>query len=311
MASAAGAASAGSTIEVTAASRPLVAARAVIAGLRQRYLDAVHADGLASRDKAARRLRVFEESAEELAALGAPALAALLDALRAERDPHARLLLLTAVSRLAGDAAVEGTLEALRRLDDPTIEALFIDRLARSGEPGDLRVLEALLERCEDPAIRGAAIASGASRRNAAVAARLAAVASDDPDPRNRLGALRAAERAGASMPADVLARLAAEDPEPSVRVAALESAAAAHPGRLAELASSVLSAPGDIESQRAVIRLLGASEDPACAAVLESLLAGDPSGVLARDAKRALRERALRNSERAGGMGADRAADR
>jgi hypothetical protein len=206
---------------------------AAIAEAENAYLAAVlHPPGLgvSSREAASLRREVFEREADRLAALGEGAAPLLLERLGHRHNDHVRLLLLTALSRIDGEAGVRGTLEALERLQDPTLEPLFIDRLARSDDPASWALLETVLRESPRPETRVRVLASAARRGDARIAARLPELALYDESAAVRAQALATAGELGVPLSGALLEQMAYADPDPALRERAVLAFAANDP---------------------------------------------------------------------------------
>lgn len=267
---------------------PLAAA---VAAARDSYLASVHATGLPSELKAERRWEAFLQAASELGALGPGAIPLLVASLEAETDPHARLLLLTGISRIGGEAGIAGTLQALEEIDDPTIEPLFLDRLARSSSPDDERLLEAVLLG-GDSGSRSAALGAAVSRCDARAARLLPDIVLHDPDPLLRLEALLAGEPLGASLDARLLAGVAIHDPSPEVRAGAVRAYASSYPDAFLSFAREAIAwqSPGSDGAAAALVDALIAMPGAEATALLEDLVATAPATEALRAAEAARR---------------------
>jgi len=248
-----------------------------------------------SRAVAEERRRVFEQEVARLAALGPEAVPQLQARLASERNDHARLLLLTALSQVAGDAGVRGALAALETLGDATLEALFLDRLVRADDPQSQRLLEAVLRESPRPETRASVLASVARRGDARLAGRLPELALHDENAAVRMQALAAAERLGAPLAPAQLEQMAHADPDPALRARALGALAESDPAALVRYARRALvyGAP-DSEEARIVTQALARSPDAEAGALLEEL-AATPDPALRDAAARALRARSAR----------------
>ena len=283
------------------ASTPTPAEAAVTAS-RSAYLAAVlraPGPGESSRAVAQARRQVFEREVERLAALGPEAVPLLQQQLAAERNDHARLLLLSALSRIEGEAGVRGALEALEALKDPTLEPLFLDRLVRADDPGSLRLLEAVLRESPRPETRAAVLASAARHGDRRLALLLPELALHDESPAVRLQALATAEQAGAPLQAALLEQMAHTDPETAVRQRALASLEAADPGAfLGYVRRTLLDGAPDSEQARTLTQALARSPAAEATALLEELAAA-PDPALRDAAARALRARSAQKADR------------
>ena len=251
--------------------------------------------------KARRKLEAFEAGVAELAALGPDAIPTLLARLASETDPHARLLLLTGISRVAGEAGARGALDGLAALGDPDVEHLFLDRLVRGTDRHDVLVMEEILKRGENPEHRQTLIASAAARGNEILAGHLPGIALDDPDPVVRAEALASCRRLDVEVEPDLLEVLAFEDPDPTVRRESLRLYAAADPGEFVPLARALF-ASGDAGDGGVVnatlVELLMQSSESAAIALLKELVATPPSAEVGRRAKIAVRRAEMRQGQ-------------
>ena len=277
-------------------------AEAAVAASRSAYLAAVlraPGPGESSRAVAQARREVFEREVERLAALGPEAVPLLQAELAAERNDHARLLLLSALSRVPGEAGVQGALDALEALRDPTLEPLFLDRLVRAGDAGSLRLLEAVLRRSPRPATRAAVLASAARHGDRRLSLLLPELALHDESAAVRMQALATAEQVGAPLQPALLEQMAHADPDPALRQRALASLEASDPAAFLGYARRTLQdgAP-DSEQARILTQALARAPGPEAAALLEEL-AASPDPALRDAAARALRARSARGAAR------------
>jgi hypothetical protein len=278
------------------------AAEVALTASRTAYLAAVlraPGPGESSRDVAQARRAVFEREVERLAALGPAAVPLLQAALAAERNDHARLLLLSALSRTPGEAGVQGALDALEALRDPTLEPLFLDRLVRGEDAGSLRLLEAVLRRSPRPETRAALLASAARHGDRRLALLLPELALHDESAAVRMQALATAEEVGAPLQPALLEQMAHADPEPALRQRALASLEASDPQAFLGYARRTLQggAP-DSEQARTLTQALARSPSDEATALLEEL-ASAPDPALRAAAARALRARSARSTGR------------
>ncbi len=265
---------------------------AKITAAQRAYSDIVHATGMPSALKVKKRLEIFEQAADELAALGETVVPLLLDRLDQEKDGHSRLLFLTALSRVEGDAGIEGTLEALRRLDDPTVEQVFLDRLTRSLDARDILVVEEILNKSRDPETRMTMIANAVSRRDSSFAVYLPEIAARDPDPIVRQQALVAGARLEAQFDVQLLEDLALLDGAPAVQSEAVKLYAATSPGDLVDLALDVLDEQPPAEVQRSLIEVLAQSDDIDADMVLRQIASSAADETVRRRALAAIERR-------------------
>ena len=186
--------------------------------------------GASSREAAQQRREVFEREAERLAALGPDAAPLLLERLASRHNDHVRLLFLTALSRIDGEAGVRGTLAGLEVLKDATLEPLFLDRLVRAGDPASQALLEAVLRESPRPETRARLLASAARRGDSRIAARLPELALYDESAAVRAQALATAEQLGAPLAPALLEQMAHADPDPALRERATGALAASDP---------------------------------------------------------------------------------
>ncbi len=286
-------------------STPLAApssAEAVLAEAESAYLAAVArgpGSGESSRELAQQRREVFEREVARLAALGPDAAPVLLARLEGETNDHARLLLLTALSRIDGEAGVRGTLAALEALQDPTLEPLFLDRLVRADDPASQALLEAVLRASPRPETRVSVLASASRRRDSRIAARLPELALHDESPAVRAQALATAEELGAPLEPALLEQMAHADPDPALRARALGVLASSDAEAFVSYARRTLEAGApDAEQARVITEALARSEDPGAGALLTEL-AFDADPALRKQANRALRARSAENGGR------------
>ena len=241
----------------------------------------------------ARRL-AFRVETERLAALGPEAAPLLSARLENETNDHARLLLLTALAKIPGEAALRGALAALETLRDTSLEPLFLDRLVRADDPASLRVLEAVLRQSPRPETRAAVLVSAARHGDRRLAAELPQLALHDPSGAVRMQALETAAEVGAPLDAAVLEQVAHADPEPALRARALGVLAKSDPHAFLRYARRALTATRpDPEQARLVTRALANVEEPEAAVLLDELSrAADPAvaeaALLARRARSA-----------------------
>jgi HEAT repeats len=284
------------------ASLPPSGAEAALTEATSAYLAAVArvpGDGMSSREVAVERRRVFEREVERLAALGAGAVPRLAARLASERDDHARLLLLTALSRIEGDAGVRGALAALETLADPTLESLFLDRLVRSDDAQSLRLLEAVLRESPRPETRASVLTSAAQRGDVRLAGRLPELALHDDNAAVRAQALATAERLGVPLAPALLEQLAHADPDPALRARALGALASSDPRAFVGFSRRALVyGTPDAEEARIVTQALARSPDAEAGALLEEL-AGAPDPAVRDAAAQALRARSARSPGR------------
>jgi hypothetical protein len=284
-----------------AASAPSAAEVAVTAA-RGAYLAAVlrrPQPGESGRAFAQERRRVFEEEVARLAALGEGAVPLLSARLAEERNDHARLLLLTALAHVPGEAGVDGALAALEALRDPTLEPLFLDRLVRADDAGSTRILEAVLRESPRAETRAAVLTSVARHGDRRVARLLPELALRDPSAPVRLQALATADEIGAPLPPALLEQMAHADADPLLRERALGALEAADPRAFVAYArrTLVLGTPDGAEA-RLVTRALARSPQPEAGALLDELAAA-PDRELADAAARARRARSARAADR------------
>ncbi|GIW72132.1 MAG: hypothetical protein KatS3mg102_1674 [Planctomycetota bacterium] len=274
--------------DVAAAAAGASGAAAVIEAACARYLEAVARAGTPE-GKAARQ-QVFEQAVAELVALGPRAIPELLAQLEANGDAHARLVLLTAIARMGGEAGIEGTLQALRQLDDRTSETVFLQRLVRGGRPEELAVAEAVLVRAGDPADRALVLAEIGRGRQERLAPLLLEVARRDGDERLRHQALQVAERMGRPLDAAALVEIAGADPSPAVRERAARQLASAHPQEFLAAARTLLVAERDPAVAQRVLQLVGERREPEAGELLRELASRGPSAELRTQARQLLR---------------------
>jgi hypothetical protein len=272
-----------------------------VTAARSAYLAAVMrapGPGESSRAVAEARRRTFEAEVARLAALpgAAPLLAGRL---ASEGNDHARLLLLTALSRIPGDTGVRGALAALETLQDGAVEPLFLDRLVRADDPASLVLLEAVLRESPRAETRAAVLVSAARHRDRRLAAALPQLALHDPSGAVRMQALATADEVGAPLDSAVLEQLAHADPEPALRARALGALAASDPHAFLRYARRTLTASQpDAEQARLVTRALARSPEPEAAALLDELAAA-PDPAVAEAAARARRARSAHGVDR------------
>jgi hypothetical protein len=246
--------------------------------------------GETSHEVAIRRREVFQREVNRLAALGEGAVPILLARLESETNDHARLLFLTALSRIHGEAGVRGTLAALETLQDPTLEPLFLDRLVRADDPASETLLEAVLRASPHPETRVNVLASAARRRDSRIAARLPELALHDESPAVREQALAAAEALGVPLEPALLEQMAHADPDPALRERALGVLAATDPGAFVSYARHTFEAGApDAEQTRIITQALARSQDRSANDLLIDLAFG-PDPAVRKQANRALR---------------------
>jgi len=268
-------------------------AEAVLAEARGAYLAAVErapGGGESSREFARQRREVFQREVERLAALGPDAAPVLLERLQSETNDHARLLLLTALSRIDGEAGVRGTLAALEALQDPTLEPLFLDRLVRAGDPASENLLETVLRQSPRPETRVNVLLSAGRRGDAQIAARLPELALRDESPAVRMQALATAQQLGTPLEPALLEQMAHADPDPALREHALGALAESAPEAFVSYARRTLEAgTSDKEQARVITDALARSTAPGAGALLTELAFSTDPAVRAQ-ANRALR---------------------
>jgi hypothetical protein len=243
---------------------------------RKLYLDSVYAPK--SADKAKLRLEAFEKAVADLAAMGLEGIPVLLAWLGKEKNPHAKLLLLSAIARVDGSAGVEGALAALAAIDDPAIEHVFCSRLGRSEDGRDRAVAEEILRRDPDPERRADVLESARQTKDAGWAHRLLEQATEDPEPRMRSHAIDLAEREKNPLERATLERLATGDPDASVRERAIESFATTRASEFPEFArASVFTPRSSAADQLVAVRCLARSKEPLAREVLEEAATSSP----------------------------------
>jgi hypothetical protein len=262
---------------------------------RSAYLAAVMrapGPGESSREVAEARRRAFEAEAARLAALGPGAAPLLAARLAAERNDHARLLLLTALARIPGETGVRGALAALETLQDSALEPLFLDRLVRADDPASLRLLEAVLRESPRAETRAAVLVSAARHRDRRLASALPQLALHDPSGAVRMQALATADEVGVPLDSAVLEQLAHADAEPALRARALGTLATKDPHAFLRYARRTLTASQPDAGQALLVtRALARSAEPEAAALLDEL-AGARDPAVAEAAARARRAR-------------------